>query len=180
MIAPFERAVGFTMREETGGDPAGGYNDRPSDRGGPTKWGISKRAHPDVDIQNLTRAGALGLYRTHYWIPARCDLLPLPIAIAQFDFAFNSGEDTASMALQRLVGAHPDGDIGPKTLAALTSFIGGRGDVGVASQFIESRARYLANLVDEPEKPRERQNLHNIEGWIVRLVRLTAYVARVT
>ena len=178
-MTAFEQAVSFTHFEETGGDPDGGYNDRPSDRGGPTKWGISKRAHPEVDIPNLTREGALSIYRSKYWIPARCELLPLAVAIAHFDCAFNSGEDTASIHLQRMVGAFPDGDIGPKTIAALQSYMGGRGVEYTVVQLIVARARYLANLVDEPEKPRERQNLKNIEGWTVRLVRLTAYVMQI-
>jgi len=178
-MTSFDRAVGFTLPEETGGDLAGGYNDRPTDRGGPTKYGISQHAHPRLDIRNLTRERALEIYREEYWTPAQCDQLPEAVAIAHFDFAFTSGEDTASEHLQRMVGAFPDGDIGPKTLAALQSFMGGRGAATAAVQLIIARGRYCANLVDEPEKPRERQNLRNIEGWVVRLIRLTAYVTQI-
>jgi len=42
----------------------------------------------------------------------------------------------------------------------------------------EQRGRFLANLVDELEKPRERQACRSIDGWVVRLIRLTATVCR--
>ena len=36
----------------------GEYSNDPNDPGGETKWGISKRAYPNLDIKNLTRDGA--------------------------------------------------------------------------------------------------------------------------
>ena len=36
------------------------------DTGGHTKWGISKRAHPDVDIGNLSKEDAKKIYRKEY------------------------------------------------------------------------------------------------------------------
>ena len=177
-MTPFELAIDFLMREETGGDPNGGYNDRPTDRGGPTKWGISQAAFPDEDIPNLTRPRAVHLAHEHYWLPGRCDRLPTPLAICQLDFAYNSGEDTASMALQRLVGAKPDGDIGDRTIAALSSFTAGRGIELVTEQFVLARADYIVSLVDEPEKPRERTNLKNLKGWTRRLIRVLGYSLR--
>jgi lysozyme family protein len=45
----------------------GGYVDDPQDPGGETKYGISKRAYPNVDIKNLTRDGAITLYFYDYW-----------------------------------------------------------------------------------------------------------------
>jgi lysozyme family protein len=59
----FETCVNAVLGEE------GGYVNSVSDPGGETNWGISKRAFPDVDIANLTREGAIALYKTHYWDP---------------------------------------------------------------------------------------------------------------
>src|SRR5215475_4829486 len=44
------------------------YTNDPLDPGGETKYGISKRAYPGVDIYNLTEAGALEIYERDYWI----------------------------------------------------------------------------------------------------------------
>ena len=41
----------------------------PHDPGGTTKFGISKRYHPDVDVENLTLQEAEEIYRKEYWNP---------------------------------------------------------------------------------------------------------------
>ena len=38
----------------------------PDDPGGTTKYGISQRAHKDVDIENLTYDQAVNIYNEHY------------------------------------------------------------------------------------------------------------------
>ena len=57
-MAHFERAIDKTWE--------GGYVNDPKDPG-ETKYGISKRAHPDVDIKNLSREKACAIYKKHYW-----------------------------------------------------------------------------------------------------------------
>ncbi|OFX03783.1 MAG: hypothetical protein A3E78_01875 [Alphaproteobacteria bacterium RIFCSPHIGHO2_12_FULL_63_12] len=167
------------MLIETGGDPDGGYNNLASDPGGATRWGVSQRAYPHLDVATLTREQALEIYR-EYWIQAKCDQLPVAVAVAHFDCAFLSGVVEAARILQRTVGAQVDGRLGPRTFEALRSFLAGRGPEMVAAKLIEARACFIVDLVNEPEKPRERMNLLNLKGWVVRLVRLTAYVSRST
>lgn len=104
----------------------GGYVNDPHDRGGETKWGISKRRFPDVDIKNLTKAGAADIYLRHYWSPTRCDELPENMRLPVFDCAVNQGVKTAVEILQELVGVAQDGQMGPVTLAAVRSY---RGDL---------------------------------------------------
>ena len=47
----------------------GGYANDPRDPGGETKYGISKRAYPAVDIRNLTLEAAKAIYKRDYWRP---------------------------------------------------------------------------------------------------------------
>ena len=51
----------------------GGYVNDPSDPGGETKYGISKRAFPDLDIKNLTEEQAILIYYDEYWLDAKVD-----------------------------------------------------------------------------------------------------------
>ena len=81
----FSLAIKFTLRWE------GGYVNHPSDPGGETKFGISKRAYPDVDIKNLTEDQAKNIYYQDYWLPAGCEDLEPLLAICVFDAAVNVG-----------------------------------------------------------------------------------------
>ena len=73
----------------------GGYvNDR-TDPGGETKYGISKRAHPDVDIAALTKVTAWAIYERDYWLAAGCDRMTPGMALLVFDSAVNCGVSRA-------------------------------------------------------------------------------------
>lgn len=69
----------------------GGYVNDPVDPGGETKYGISKRSYPDVDIPNLTLEKAQAIYERDYWLKCGCDKLPHPMNIIIFDSAVNHG-----------------------------------------------------------------------------------------
>ena len=43
----------------------GGYVNNPNDPGGETKYGVSKKAYPDIDIENLTLEQAKKIYRLY-------------------------------------------------------------------------------------------------------------------
>ena len=45
----------------------GGYTFNPEDPGGETKFGISKRSYPDVDIKNITSDQAIEIYWNDFW-----------------------------------------------------------------------------------------------------------------
>ena len=106
----FDDAVAFVLAEE------GGYVNNPADPGGETKFGISKRSYPDLDIINLTRDEASAIYRRDYWQACRCDELPPLIALALFDSAVNVGPARAIKWLQAAVHANQDGVVGDETL----------------------------------------------------------------
>lgn len=85
MTDKFKKVMKFILKHE------GGYVNHPNDPGGETKYGISKRAHPTLDIANLTLDQALRIYHLNYWLPIRGDDRNYPEALATMDFAVNSG-----------------------------------------------------------------------------------------
>lgn len=101
----FIRAITFTLPWEAGRDKRGqlrqdgGYTNHPKDPGGETKWGISKRAHPELDIANLTLPQALDIYKKDYYdiyatlktYPVNLDDLPPALAVSIFDTGVNVG-----------------------------------------------------------------------------------------
>jgi lysozyme family protein len=120
----------------------GGYVNDPRDPGGETKFGISKRAYPQVDIKNLTLGAAKEIYKRDYWDRAQCDKLPPSVAYVLFDAAVNSGIGQAIRFLQRAVNVADDGAIGPMTLAAVT-----RLDAeSVCARYIGQRLDFMTKL----------------------------------
>ncbi len=94
----------------------GGYVNDPRDPGGETKFGISKRAHPSLDIGSLTLDDAKKLYKRDYWERAQCDRLHPNLAFQVFDGAVNSGIGNSIRWLQEASGVAVDGVVGPLTL----------------------------------------------------------------
>lgn len=97
----------------------GGYVFNPHDPGGETKFGISKRSYPHLDIHSLTLADAKTIYRRDFWDRAQCDKMHPDLAFDLFDGAVNSGIGQAIRWLQRAVGVADDGVVGPLTLASI-------------------------------------------------------------
>jgi lysozyme family protein len=86
-----------------------------------TKFGISARSYPHLDIRNLTQADARAIYRRDFWDKLEGDQLPAPVAFMLFDCAVNQGLATAISILQMAAGVPADGRMGPATLAACKS-----------------------------------------------------------
>ena len=97
----------------------GGYIFNPHDPGGETKFGISKRSYPHLDIHSLTLADAKTIYKRDFWDRAQCDKMHPDLAFELFDGAVNSGIGQAIRWLQRAVGVADDGVVGPLTLASI-------------------------------------------------------------
>lgn len=114
MIDDWEPAIEFVLKMEGG---AAGEHD-PKDPGGYTKFGISSKAYPTVDIAALTLEEAKTIYHRDYWLTCRCDELPRRFAIAVFDMAVNQGVGKARRILQMTLDVDVDGVIGDKTVAA--------------------------------------------------------------
>ena len=120
----------------------GGYVNDPNDAGGETKYGISKKAYPDVDIKNLTIEQAREIYKRDYWDRCKCAFMPDALSIALFDFAVNSGTKRAVMYLQRALNVTVDGIIGNQTIGACNRLP----TKDVFEKFIRYRKEYLMGL----------------------------------
>ena len=85
----FDQALERTLAFEGGGQT---HTVR-GDPGGTTKWGISQRAYPDLDIASLTREQAAAIYRTDYWSVVSGQRLPPALRGHLFDSAVYQGPD---------------------------------------------------------------------------------------
>ncbi len=89
----FEKSVAFVLKHE------GGYVNNSNDPGGETKFGISRRAYPDLDIANLTEQDAKDIYWRDYWDKAGCGELAWPTCLCVMDTAVNMGVTKAQAFL---------------------------------------------------------------------------------
>lgn len=154
-MSDFDRAFELVLGSE------GGYVNDPRDPGGETKYGITKRDHPDVDIKNLSINGAKAIYLAKYWTPAKCGSLPWPLSAYVFDAAVNQGVVTALKLLQRGLGVPQDGILGNNTFMAIQK----------ANQ-AELGALFLAERVLRYTGTRNFDIYGR--GWLKRLFRLAA------
>jgi lysozyme family protein len=120
----------------------GGYVNHPNDPGGETKFGISKRAYPNVDIKNLTLDKAKTIYKSDYWIASGCEDVAVEIRFHLFDAAVNSGVGQAKKWLQVALGVEADGQIGPKTREAIAAM----DPLVLVSRYNGARLKFMASL----------------------------------
>ena len=85
----FKRGLEFTLKWE------GGYVNNANDPGGETKWGISKRSYPTLDIANLEPAQAAEIYYRDFWQRSGCSGLVFPFNCVLFDTSVNVGVSRA-------------------------------------------------------------------------------------
>ena len=141
-----------------------GYVNDPNDPGGETKWGISKRSYPDLDIKNLTRDDAKAIYRRDFWEPLRAKDFSSALAFQALDFAVNSGIGTAIRYLQRAVGVADDGIWGTQSALALQRM----SDSDVVLRFVAERLDFMTRLKNWP---------HAGRGWARRIAQQLRYGA---
>ena len=143
----------------------GGYSNRNSqdDPGGETKWGISKRSYPNIDIKNLTLDEASVIYERDFIGPISSRYLPDGITFQLIDFAVNSGISRAVKELQRAMNividgqqVEPDGVIGPLTKAKILSFT----DSDLVMRILSARIKFMIYLKNWDA---------NSRGWMNRI-----------
>lgn len=131
----FKKAVEVVLKHE------GGYVNDFKDPGGETKYGISKRAYPNLDIKNLTIEQAKEIYYKDYWLKTKCDQMEYGIALQVFDTAVNTGIKNASILLQKILKVSTDGIIGNITLNTLKSYSG-----DILIEYSRDRMKYYQGL----------------------------------
>lgn len=153
----FIEAVQHILRFE------GGYVNDPDDAGGETKYGISKRSYPDVDIAALTMAEAADIYERDYWDAVKAGQLPPALRLPVFDMAVNMGTNRAIRIMQEAVGATPDGIIGPKTLQAAWAM-----NEAAQKSLLRHRVDFYVGLVE-----RKPSQIKFLRGWLRRAIEVS-------
>ena len=146
-MSAFLEALEFTKREEGGysfdyhdpGNWTGGKVGAGELRG--TKYGISAKSYPSLDIKNLTLGEAREIYLRDFWEPIHGDALPRAWRISLFDTAVNVGVPRAVEMFQDALGVMVDGRIGPRTIAAAQA-----GDNRRLARFYARRVRWYSEL----------------------------------
>lgn len=112
----FDKAFKFLLDNE------GGYVNNKNDIGGETKYGISKRSYPNIDIKNLTLDKAKSIYKRDFWDIISGDKFDNEkLAIKVFDIGVNIGVRSVIKLLQNSItdlgySLKSDGIVGEKTL----------------------------------------------------------------
>lgn len=123
MIENFQKIIPWVLSDE------GGYTNDPDDPGGPTKFGITLydykkwTGNPHAaaeDVKDMPESMAHAIYRKYYWDSQQCDKMPTGVDYFLFDSGLLHGIGASKRWLQLAVGAKQDGDIGPKTLEAVS------------------------------------------------------------
>ena len=149
----FDEAVDIIFRHE------GYYSNDLSDSGGETKYGISAKAYPKLNIATLTKDDAKAIYKRDYWNKIRADELPDQLRLTVFDFAVNAGVKKAIKTLQLAGGVDDDGKLGGDTLAASKK-------VSVW-KYSEYRIRHYTGVVQA--RP---TNIKYLAGWNIRTLNI--------
>lgn len=146
----------------------GGYVNHPEDPGGRTNLGVTQRVyeawvkHP-VDekiMRSLTVDHVRALYKANYWDALKGDDLPIGLDLCVFDFGVNAGVSRAARYLQRMVGAQPDGIMGPMTIAAVREYVRENDLAATINAYQDSRVDYYRQLRTFPTFGR---------GWLRRV-----------
>lgn len=128
----------------------GGYVNHPKDPGGETNLGVTKRVYEEFggtkDMKDLTREDVEPIYKKNYWDRVKGDDLPAGLDLCVFDFGVNAGTGRAAKYLQSLIGATPDGGIGPNTLKKLNDFIEETGLTETIRLYQDERQSYYESL----------------------------------
>ena len=139
MTSDFDRAFEKLIGHE------GGYVNDPHDRGGETKYGISKRSYPRLNIKALTLSDAKTIYKRDYWDRAQGDKMEWPLNFNVFDGAVNSGVSASNKWLQQAVGLSGkavDGKVGPITMGEVKK----HNPVALTARYCGERLEGMADM----------------------------------
>jgi lysozyme family protein len=176
----FQQVLAFTLRWE------GGFSDDPADAGGRTMRGVTEavfhawladQGELKRPVETLKEEELVQIYRTNYWLSARCSDLPLRVDLCQFDAAVNHGPQGAARLLQRAVNRNlaemqqplvaVDGALGPVTLREARRIEPKR---LYQAYLIERRALYQRIVERKPDQQKF------LKGWLNRVADLELFI----
>ena len=158
MSSNFKECLELVLKAE------GGWVNHPKDPGGETNLGVTKRVweewvgHPVESLKKLTKEDVAPLYEQKYWRPCYCEVLPRGLDFVVFSMGVNAGPGRSVKLLQSAIGILPDGIIGPRTRALISSSNG----ADIVVKFSEVRREYYKSLKTFPIFGR---------GWLARVDR---------
>ena len=123
MTGNFKECLALVLKFE------GGFVNHPSDPGGMTNLGVTKRVWEEYTgheadektMRGLTPEKVAPLYEQRYWRPTYCEVLPRGLDLLVFSMGINGGPGRAVKLLQQSIGCVPDGVIGPRTMELIKS-----------------------------------------------------------
>jgi lysozyme family protein len=146
MQGNFEKCLELVLKSE------GGWVNHPSDPGGETNLGVTKRVweeyvgHPVESLKKLTKEDVAPLYEQKYWRPCYGEILPRGLDFVVFSMAVNAGPGRSVKLLQQSIGCVPDGVIGPRTRELISS----SNSATLIDKFSETRREYYRSLKTFP------------------------------
>jgi lysozyme family protein len=146
MTGNFQECLALVLKAE------GGWVNHPSDPGGETNLGVTKRVweeyvgHPVESLKKLTKDDVAPLYELKYWRPCYCEVLPRGLDFVVFSMGVNAGPGRSVKLLQQSIGCVPDGVIGPRT----RELISASNSANLIAKFSETRREYYRSLKTFP------------------------------
>lgn len=148
-----EKIIAFIQQHE-----GSGFAVVPGDAGGATCRGVTLATYRSVygnnkteeDLKRLTDAEWLYIFDRLFWNKMWCDEIPLPIACAMADFAYNAGVPRAVKYAQAIAHTTADGVVGSKTINALRK----QTSKAFVAEYLDMRRKYylrLAGFKDDAE-----------------------------
>jgi lysozyme family protein len=159
------------------------FTNRPADKGGPTKFGITQktlawyRKSPvsAKEVEELSEDEARAIYQELFIDKSPFNNLRPALRDMLIDWSVTSGTDDPTVAVQNLLNEHGqqikvDGVFGPKTNAAFVSFLANWGETYAYNKLIDARVMFYAGLV-----VKDPSQLVFLKGWIIRSLSFRKY-----
>lgn len=169
----FNQAFKITLRHEVGNALDGAYHKDPNDSGGETKYGISKKAYPKVDIKNLTEAQAKDIYEQDYWHGMKLDSIYQGVRLLLFDIAVNMGVKAATRLVQEVCDGVPravavDGILGQRTREAINNY---PDKADLYRKIIKKRVEYYLTISNpKSQNAQYKKNAKFFRNWVIRSI----------
>ena len=181
---PYSLSLQFTLSAE------GMYSHDAGDPGGQTFCGICMRDDSEWSgwplVQKALASGSnpntlypvlassISDFYKKYWAYNNCEAISLihpALAVLVFDMNVNDGAGGSAIIVQRIIGANPDGQLGPISLKLLASYLRGNGLV-VLNESINAvcKAHYDSIVLQYPSMKKF------LQGWYNRIMNRQLFI----